>query len=121
MTQQRNHPSRRTRTAYQLAAVGLAVLSIAGLSACSDDVKDALAFGEYAAATADVLDANDIDAKSGIDCDGSTETNDVTCTSTTTGGLRIESAGENLGEEGATLVVMVDGEIFYDGLLDDTP
>lgn len=99
--------------------MALAVLGIVGLSACSDDIKDAVSFVEYAVASAEVLDANDMEPESDIDCDGSTETNEVTCTGTTTDGLSIESTGENLGEDSATLVVKVDGNVLYDGLLDD--
>jgi hypothetical protein len=42
-------------------------------------------------------------------------------TGTTTSGLSIESTRENLGEDSAALVVIADGEVLYDGLLDDTP
>ena len=56
-----------------------------------------------------------------IDCDGDTDTKEVTCTGTTNEGLSIESTGEDLGEDTATLVVTVDGEILYDGLLDEAP
>jgi hypothetical protein len=31
------------------------------------------------------------------------------------------STGENLGEDAATLVVIVDGGVIYDGLLDEAP
>ena len=54
-----------------------------------------------------------------IDCDGSDETNNVTCIGDTTEGLSIESTGENLGDDDATLVVKVDGEIIFEGSLED--
>ena len=88
------------------------------IGACGDDVEDVISFVEYVGATGEVLDANGIEPESDIDCKGSTETNEVTCTGTTTEGLRIEATGEDLGEDTATLVVTVDGETIYDGLLD---
>jgi hypothetical protein len=113
-------PNTTTRTSYRSIAMGLiALIGVVGLAACSDDAKDVVSFIEYVGATADVLDANGLEPESEIDCDGSTDTNEVTCTGTTTGGLSIESTGENLGEDNATLIVMVDGKVLYDGLLDD--
>ena len=61
----------------------------------------------------------EIEIDSDIDCDGSTDTKNVTCTGETTQGQSIESTGENLGEADATLVVKVDGEVIFDGLLED--
>ena len=92
-----------------------------GFAACADEIEDVISFVEYVDASVDVLDANDMELKSDIDCDGSTDNNEVTCTGTTTEGLTVESTGENLGEDTATLVVIVDGGVIYDGLLDDAP
>lgn len=120
VTEQNIRRNTTTRISYRPIAVGLvALLGVVGLAACNDDAKDLFSFAEYVGASADVLDANDIEPKSLIDCDGSNETNRVTCTGTTTNGLSIESTGENLGEDSATLVVTVGGEVIYDGLLDD--
>ncbi len=102
-------------------AVLVASLFGFGLTACGDAGDDALSFAESIRASADVLDANGMEPKADLDCDGNTDTNDVTCTGTTTDGLSIESTGANLGEDTATLVVTVDGEILYDGLLDEAP
>ncbi len=113
-------PNTSPRTGHRRVFVALAaLLGLVGLAACSDEVKDAISFAEYVGASADVLDDNDIELKSDFDCEGSTDTNEVTCTGTSTEGLSIESAGENLGKDSATLVVKVDGEVLYDGLLDD--
>jgi hypothetical protein len=76
---------------------------------------------EYVGASADVLEANDMEPEFDIDCEGSDATNDVTCTGSTDDGLDIVSTGENLGADDATLTVTVDGEVLYDGLLDETP
>lgn len=92
-----------------------AVLFGTGVAACGDDVDDVISFAEYIGATAEVLDNNGMEPDSDIDCDGSTVTNKLTCTGTTTGGLSISSTGEDLGENTATLVVIVDGDILYDG------
>ena len=120
MTNQNTRRNTPTGTGPRRVVVALvALLGIVGLAACSDDVKDVFSFVEYAATSADVLDDNGFEPESDIDCDGSTETNEVTCTGTTTDGLSIESTGENLGEDSATLLVKVDGEVIYDGLLDD--
>jgi hypothetical protein len=120
MTERKTRPNMTTRTGHRPIAIGLvALLGIVGLAACSDDVKDVVSFVEYVGASAEVLDDNGFETDSDIDCEGSTETNEVTCTGTTTDGLTIESTGENLGEDSATLIVTVDGEVLYDGLLDD--
>ena len=98
--------------------VVLASFFSAGLAACSD-VKDVISFIEYIEATRDVLDANGMEPEIDIDCEGSTDTNEVTCTGQTSDGQSIESRGEDLGSDAATLVVTVDGEILYDALLAD--
>lgn len=122
MTNQKIQDSTPKRIGSRSAAVALiAVLGVFGLAACGDDIEDVISFAEYIGASADVLDANDMEPQSDIDCDGNTDTNEVTCTGTTTEGLSIESTGENLGETTATLVVTVDGEVLYDGLLDEAP
>jgi hypothetical protein len=115
----RSTPGRTGRQIAFVALVGL--LGVIGLAACGDDVQEVISFAEYVGATADVLDANDMEPQSEIDCDGNTDTTAVTCTGTTTAGLSIESAGEGLGSDTATLVVTVDGERLYDGLLDEAP
>lgn len=106
-------------TALRGVVVLMLTLLGVGIAACGDDVEDVISFVEYVGATGEVLDANGIEPESDIDCDGSTETNEVTCTGTTTEGLSIEASGEDLGEDTATIVVIVDGEVLYDGLLDD--
>ncbi len=80
-------------------------------------------FVEYIGATGDVLEANGSEGSSAfvMDCDGSTETKTVTCTAETSAGQSIKSVGENLGEDNATLVVTVDGQVIYDGLLAEVP
>lgn len=113
------HPNSRRKTPIRALALTLALMPMMGSAACSSDVEDVLAFVEYIEATGDVLDANGFEAEFEIDCEGSTDTNEVTCTGTTTEGLSIESSGEDLGEDTATLVVTVGGEVLYDGLLDD--
>jgi hypothetical protein len=72
------------RTAF-VAIAGF--LGVIGLAACGDDVDDVVGFVEYVGATADVLDANDMEQQSDIDCDGNTDTNEESCTGTTTAGL----------------------------------
>ena len=107
-----------------LRSVGVVLLVfVVGLTACSDDIGEAIDFIEYIGATGDVLEANGIEGSSAfdMDCDGSTETKTVTCTAETSAGQSIESIGENLGEDNATLVVTVDGQVIYDGLLTGVP
>lgn len=109
---------------WTTAVRGVVVLTLtllgAGVVACGDDgVEDVISFVEYVGATGEVLDANGIEPESDVYCEGSTETNEVTCTGMTTEAQSIEATGEDLGEDTATLVVTVDGEVLYDGLLDD--
>ena len=107
-----------------LGSIGVVLLVlVVGLTACSDDVGEVIDFVEYVGATGDVLEANGIEATSAfdMDCDGSSETKTVTCTGETSGGQSIESIGGNLGEDNATLVVSVDGQVIYDGLLTEVP
>jgi hypothetical protein len=113
----------RPRRWFFRTAVALwASVFIIGLTACSDlpDVIDAF---EYIGSTGDVLEANGIDGGTAfdMDCDEGTAAKTVTCTGETADGRSVESKGENLGEDNATLVVTVDGEILYDGLLKDAP
>lgn len=106
----------------RLAIAALVPLfAVFGLAACSDEVKDVVSFAEYVGASADVLDANDLELDSDFDCEGSTATDEVTCTGSTVDGRDIVSSGENLGADDATLTVTVDGVVLYDGPLDDTP
>ena len=105
-------------------SIGVVLLVlVVGLTACSDDLDEVIDFVEYIGATGEVLDANGIEGSSAfdMDCDGSTETKTVTCTAETSAGQSIKSVGENLGEDNATLVVTVDGEIIYNGLLTEVP
>ena len=107
-----------------LQSVGVVLLVfVVGLTACSDDIGEAIDFIEYIGATGEVLEANGIEGSSAfdMDCDGSTVTKTVTCTAETSAGQSIESVGENLGEDNATLVVTVDGQLIYDGLLTGVP
>lgn len=123
MTRRKVHPDTSQAIWVRRVTVTVLVASLfgIGLTACGDDVKDVISFAEYLGATTDVLDANGMEPEADIDCDGNTNTNEVTCTGTTTEGLSIESTGEDLGEDTATLVVAVDGETLYDGLLDEAP
>lgn len=110
------------RIRWILAIFGvIALLLGTGLLAACSTIDDAISFVEYIEATGDVLDANEIDANTDINCEGSTDTKTVTCTAETSDGQRVESRGENLGEDSATLIVIVGGETLYDGLLDDAP
>ncbi|RLE11981.1 MAG: hypothetical protein DRJ28_09830 [Actinobacteria bacterium] len=111
-----------------LRFIGVVLLVfVVGLTACSNDIGEAIGeaidFVEYIGATGDVLEANGSKGSSpfDMDCDGSTETKTVTCTAETSAGQSIESIGENLGEDNATLVVTVDGQVIYDGLLTGVP
>jgi hypothetical protein len=99
------------------------LVSVVGLTACSDDLGEVVDFVEYVGATGEVLEANGIEGSSAfdMDCDGSTESKTVTCTAETSAGQSIESTGENLGEDDATLVVTVDGQVIYNGLLTGVP
>ena len=106
-----------------LWSIFVVLVFVVGLTACSDDVDEVVDFVEYVGATGEVLEANGIEGSSAfdMDCDGSTETKTVTCTAETSAGQSIESTGENLGEDNATLVVTVDGQVIYDGLLTAVP
>ena len=106
-----------------LWSIFVVLVFVVGLTACSDDVDEVIDFVEYVGATGEVLEANGIEGSSAfdMDCDGSTETKTVTCTAETSAGQSIESIGENLGEDNATLVVTVDGQVIYDGLLTAVP
>jgi hypothetical protein len=107
-----------------LRSIGVVLLVfVVGLTACSDDLGEVIDFIEYVGATGEVLEANGIEGSSAfdMDCDGSTETKTVTCTAETSAGQSIESSGENLGEDNATLVVTVDGQVIYNGLLTGVP
>jgi hypothetical protein len=107
-----------------LRSIGVVLLVfVVGLTACCYDIGEAIDFIEYIGATGDVLETNGIEGSSAfdMDCDGSTETKTVTCTAETSAGQSIESVGENLGEDNATLVVTVDGQVIYDGLLTGVP
>jgi hypothetical protein len=122
MNMQDTHTSASMGSGRRLAVVLLVPLfGVFGLAACSDEADDLVSFAQYVGASVDVLEANDMEPEFDIDCDGSDATNDVTCTGRTDDGLDIVSTGENLGADDATLTVTVDGEVLYDGLLDETP
>ena len=122
MITQDTHRSSSTGGGRRLALVALVPLfGVFGIAACSDEADDLVSFAQYVGASADVLEANDMEPEFDIDCEGSDATNDVTCTGRTVDGLDIVSTGENLGADDATLTVTVDGEVLYDGLLDETP
>ncbi len=107
-----------------LRSIGVLLLVfIVGLTACSDEIGEIIDFVEYIGATGDVLEANGIEGSSAfdMDCDGSTEAKTVTCTLETSAGQSIKSSGENFGEDNATLVVTVDGQVIYNGLLTGVP
>jgi hypothetical protein len=116
MTTQDTHRNASTGSGRRLAVVALVSLfGVFGLAACSDEVDDLVSFAQYVGASADVLEANDMEPEFDIDCEGSDATNDVTCTGHTDDGLDIVSTGENLGTDEATLTVTVDGEVLYEG------
>ena len=107
-----------------LRSIGVVlVVFVVGLTACSDEIGEVIDFVDYVGATGEVLEANGIEGSSAfdMDCDGSTETKTVSCTSETSAGQSVESIGENLVEGNATLVVTVDGQVIYDGLLTAVP
>ena len=122
MNTQDTHRSASARGGRRLAVVALVPLfDVFGLAACGDEADDLVSFAQYVGASADVLEANDMEPEFDIDCDGDDVTNDVTCTGSTDDGLDIVSTGENLGADDATLTVTVNGEVLYDGLLDERP
>jgi hypothetical protein len=108
---------------YRAVVALFASFFMIGLAACSSDLLEVIDAFEYIGATGDVLEANGIDGGTAfdMDCDGSKEAKTVTCNGETSGGQTVKSTGENFGEDTATLVVTVDGEILYDGLLKDAP
>jgi hypothetical protein len=99
------------------------VMMMLFVAACSSDVGEVIDALEYIEATSDVLEANGFDGASilDMDCDDTGGGKNVTCTGVTASGDSIESKGENVGADNATLVVTVDGVILYDGLLKDAP
>jgi hypothetical protein len=101
----------------------LVVVMMLFVAACSSDVEDVLDAVEFIEATSDVLEANGIDGASTLDmdCDDTVGGKNVTCTGVTASGQNIQSKGEDVGADNATLVVTVDGVILYDGLLKDAP
>ncbi len=124
----RNEVSESERTKsrgllYRAVVALFASFFVIGLAACSSDLLDVIDAFEYIGATGDVLEANGIDGGTAfdMDCDEGTAAKTVTCTGETADGRSVESKGENFGEDTATLVVTVDGEILYDGLLKDAP
>ena len=70
---------------------------------------------------ASVIDVANVDSYVVITVLKGAASKTVTCTAETSAGQSIESTGENLGEDDATLVVTVDGQVIYDGLLAGAP
>ena len=106
-----------------LRSLILVIVVMLFAAACSSDLDEVLDAVEYIEATSDVLEANGFDAASTLDMD-CTDTGggkNVTCTGVTASGESIQSKGEDVGADNATLVVTVDGVILYDGLLNDAP
>jgi hypothetical protein len=93
------------------------------VAACSSDVGEVMDAVEFIGATGDVLEANGFEGASTLDmdCDDTGGGKNVTCTGVTASGENIQSKGEDVGADNATLVVTVDGVILYDGLLKDAP
>ncbi len=80
-------------------------------------LDDLISLDGFIGATAVVVEENGmaISEESGIACSTGDQT--ATCMSQTDTGKSVESTGADLDEDNATLVVRVDGEILYDGLL----
>ena len=111
------------RAGALLRSLILVIVMMLFAAACSSDVAEVLDAVEYIEATSDVLEANGFDGASTLDMD-CTDTGggkNVTCTGETASGESIQSKGEDVGADNATLVVTVDGVILYDGLLKDAP
>ena len=70
---------------------------------------------------ASVIDVANVDSYVVITVLKGAASKTVTCTAETSAGQSIESTGENLGEDDATLVVTVDGQVIYNGLLTGVP
>ncbi len=87
-------------------------------AAPTDRSDDAPSFGQIMAATAEVIRTNGMEIADGSEmvCAGVTG-QDVTCTGETNGGQTIESAVADLSADNPTLVVRIDGEVYYDGPL----
>ena len=108
---------------FLLRSLILVIVMMLFAAACSSDVDEVLDAVEYIEATSDVLEANGFDGSSTLDmdCNDTGGGKNVTCTGVTASGESIESKGEDVGSDNATLVVTVDGEVLYDGLLKDAP
>ncbi len=106
-----------------LRSLMLVIVMTLIVSACNGKVGEVIDGFGFIEATRDVLEANGLDGAStlGMDCDDTDSGKNVTCTGVTASGHPIQSKGENLGADNATLVVTVDGVILYDGLLKDGP
>ena len=111
------------RAGALLRSLILVIVMMLFAVACSSDVAEVLDAVEYIEATSDVLEANGFDGDSTLDmdCNDTGGGNNVTCTGVTASGESIESKGEDVGADSATLVVTVDGVTLYDGLLKDAP
>ena len=111
------------RAGALLRSLMLVIVMVLFAAACSSDVDEVLDAVEYIEATSDVLEANGFDGASTLDMD-CTDTGggkNVTCTVVTASGENVQSKGEDVGADNATLVVTVDGLTLYDGLLKDAP
>lgn len=111
------------KTGALLRSLMLVIAMMLLVAACSSDVAEVLDAVEYIEATSDVLEANGFDGDStrDMDCSDTGGGKNVTCTGVTASGENIQSKGEDVGADSATLVVTVDGVILYDGLLKDAP
>ena len=116
-------PAVARRTSLLGGMIVLVLVFAMGLAACDSDVGEVLDAVGYINATSDVLEANGFDGASTLDmdCDDTGGGKNVTCTGETAAGESIESRGEDVGADSATLVVTVEGEVLYDGLLKDAP
>jgi hypothetical protein len=111
------------RAGALLRSLMLVIVMMLFVAACSSDVGEVIDAAEFIEATSDVLEANGFDGASTLDmdCDDTGGGKNVTCTVVTASGQNIQSKGEDVGADNATLAVTVDGVILYDGLLKDAP
>jgi hypothetical protein len=111
------------RAGALLRSLMLVIVMMLFVAACSSDVGEVIDAAEFIEATSDVLEANGFDGASTLDmdCDDTGGGKNVTCTGVTASGENVQSKGEDVGADDATLVVTVDGVTLYDGLLKDAP
>jgi hypothetical protein len=111
------------RAGALLRSLILVIVMMLFVAACSSDVDEVIDAAEFIGATSDVLEANGFDGASTLDmdCDDTGGGKNVTCTGVTASGQSIESKGEDVGADNATLVVTVDGQVIYEGLHTGVP